>query len=73
MKTAFLNFLSDLKLIAADRVDLIMFLIIATLGALDLFGLYHRAGSTAFAAVYLSFVLIRKEILRKENEKLKKL
>lgn len=71
MKAAFQNFWLNVKYVAADRVDLIMFLIIATLAALDLFGLFHRAGSLGFAAAYLFFVLMRMGILRKENEALK--
>jgi len=60
------NLWSLTKIAAKDRVDLIMFLIIAVLAYFDLIG-NGIAGTVGFIAFYLYFCLIRIATLKRER------
>jgi len=65
------NLWSLTKIAAKDRVDLIMFLIIAILAYLDITEKFNQIGTVGFIAFYLYFCLIRIATLKRELHKLK--
>lgn len=59
------NLWENMKVAAKDRVDLIMFLIIAVLAYFDLFKEW-LPGAVGFAAFYVFWLLIRLATLKRE-------
>jgi hypothetical protein len=72
MKTTLAQLIKSLwgvmKVAAKDRVDLIMFLILAVLSVLDICGVYLM-GAVGFATFYMFWLLIRLAVLKQEMKK----
>lgn len=71
MKTTFkqliISLWSAIKVASKDRVDLIMFLILAVLSVLDICGTYMM-GAVGFATFYVFWLLIRLSILKQKMQ-----
>ena len=69
MKTTFKQLIkslwSNIKVAAKDRVDLLMFLILAVLSVVDISGTYLQ-GAVGFSTFYVFWLLIRLAILKQE-------
>lgn len=61
------NLLVNMKVAAKDRVDLIMFLILAVLSVVDFY--QHIPGAVGFQTFYTFFCLIRLATLKREMKK----